>query len=80
MPLTRPTAGLSRQQAYRITPEEDVLAWPYPRPAVPAGPNQRRRAKKLLAKQFAITKDSRMHCLIVTRKGTVVGVVPPWDL
>lgn len=47
---------------------------------VVAGPNQRRRAKRLLAKQKAITQDPQMHCLIMTRKGAVVEIVPSWDL
>jgi len=75
---TMPT--LSKQQAARFPSEEDVVTWPYPRPMVTAGRGQRRRAKRLLSKQKSITQDSRMHCLIISRKGSVVGIVPSWDL
>jgi hypothetical protein len=65
----------SKQQEYWLAPDEDFLSWPYPKPAVAAGPNQYQRARKLLLRQYEITRDKDWYCNIVSRKGKVVATV-----
>jgi hypothetical protein len=65
----------SKQQELHLAPDEDFLVWPYPKPAVAAGPGQLRRARRLLLRQYLLTRSRNCYCEIVSRKGKIVATV-----
>ena len=60
---------LSKIQKCYLTSKDDITNWPYPMPITYAGPGQFRRAKKLLALSYNLTKDFRSYCFILSKKG-----------